>query len=313
MIEAALAPWGRPLTPPRLISHRENAVYDVSLPQGRAALRLHRQGYRSRAQIASELIWTEGLAARGFPCPCPLRTKAGDLTHQMPDGQVVTLIEWVEGEPIGDALKALPGTRDQQTGLYVQIGGLLADLHSQSDALDLPHGFTRPLWDRDALTGPDPLWGRYWNMPLLTRDDVAEILAARDRARATLEQLGADLDQGLIHSDALQENMFRTPRGLTLLDFDDGGFGFRMYDLASCLTQLVDEPAYPDLVASLMDGYAARRPLPDASRASFGMFAMLRCFSALGWTIPRMAPDHPRLPIHKARALRLARAFLAEA
>jgi Ser/Thr protein kinase RdoA (MazF antagonist) len=311
MIADALGPWGEALAPPRLISHRENAVYEVALPRGRAALRLHRPGFRSREQVESELVWTERLAGTGFPCPPPLRTRSGALSHRLPDGQIVSVIGWLDGQPIAAPTQPPSETPAELAALYAEVGALLARLHTASDALRLPPGFTRPRWDRDGLTGPQPLWGRYWHMPLLTPSEAGEIIAARDRAREVLADFDAAADCGLIHSDALRENVFRTPNGLALLDFDDSGFGYRIYDLAACLTQMLDDAAYPTMVTALLDSYAAHRPLAPHARALFGMFAMLRSFSALGWTIPRMAPDHPRLRVHRDRALRLARAFMA--
>ena len=64
----AVQAWGGSSHAPRLLSHRENAVFEVDLPGGRAALRLHRPGYRTDAHILSELSWTRQLveAARSY-------------------------------------------------------------------------------------------------------------------------------------------------------------------------------------------------------------------------------------------------------
>ena len=45
--------WGGCVAP-RLIKNRENAVFEVMLPSGRAALRLHRVGYQTEAAVRSE-------------------------------------------------------------------------------------------------------------------------------------------------------------------------------------------------------------------------------------------------------------------
>ena len=189
---------------------------------------------------------------------------------------------------------------------------MLARLHNVTDALELPEGFIRPRWDRAGLTGPDPLWGRYWEAPGLSDKEVELIVAARDRARASLAEFDAVADCWLIHADALRENVFRTRSGLALIDFDDSGFGYRMYDLASSVTQAVDDAAYPEITDGLLDGYAAERPLAVAARELFPMFAMLRAFSAVGWTIPRVAAKDPKLAIYRRRALKAAEAFLGQ-
>ena len=48
----AAAHWNGRVT--RLIRNRENAVFEVALPQGRAALRLHRR--RQRLTLVGQLI-----------------------------------------------------------------------------------------------------------------------------------------------------------------------------------------------------------------------------------------------------------------
>ena len=63
----AAAHWNA--TPMRLIRNRENAVFEVALPSGPAALRLHRMGYQDDAAIRSELWWCAALAAQGVNVP----------------------------------------------------------------------------------------------------------------------------------------------------------------------------------------------------------------------------------------------------
>ena len=49
-----LAAWGLPAQTPELLKYRENAVFKVRLADGRkAALRLHRPGYHSEAELRS--------------------------------------------------------------------------------------------------------------------------------------------------------------------------------------------------------------------------------------------------------------------
>jgi len=308
----AVLPWGATSYPPKLISHRENAVYDVMLPQGRAALRLHRPGYRTQGEILSELQWTKALAEHSFPAPRPLQMLDGGLVHTLPDGQMVTVIAWMQGSPVGQGEVAFDNSKANLATLYHDIGGLLAQLHNTTDALTLPEGFSRPYWNRDGLTGDDPLWGRYWDAPGLSPVQVRTICEARNRARGILAEFDDEADFGLIHADALRENVFRNKAGLSLIDFDDAGFGYRMYELGSCVTQSVDEPAYDEIVLGLLDGYATERTLSHRSRLLFQMFAMLRSFSALGWTIPRLAHDHPKLSKYIRRAMTQAEIFLSD-
>ena len=308
-IEAAEA-WGGTEHPPRLLSHRENAVFEVTLPSGRAALRLHRPGYRTDSHIRSELAWTNELAVRGFPVPAPVAMPNGDNLLVLDNGLRASVVVWIEGTPIGTGSSPLV---ELDLTIYFEVGGLLAKLHKTTMEIG-PKQFDRPSWSIDGLTGRQPLWGRYWEMPGLSVEQRRLVIAARDRARAQLVNYAANEGEiTLIHSDALRENVFRRPDGtLALIDFDDSGFGFVMYELAASISQAVTDPLYPLVRQAIMDGYSKKRPLTRNDRSMFDVFAMLRAFSSLGWTVPRLRKDHPRLPIYIERACLLAERYLQE-
>ncbi len=297
----ALVLWGG-TGRPRLISHRENAVFEVWIGGVRAALRLHRIGYRTPDEIQSELDWSTGLSRAGLAVPQAILALDGAVLQSLPDGPDVTVTSWIEGAPIGDGDTPLGA---DGVALHHEIGAVLARLHLLSDAWAPPPHFTRPPWDRAALTGPDPAWGRYWENESLTEAERDLVVSARDTADAILRSEAFDM--GLIHADALRENVFRSGDGLTLIDFDDSGVGYRLYDVATALSQSLNDPRLPDFATALVEGYTAIRPLRSAQHLP--MFLMLRTFSSLGWVIPRYAPTDPRQSLYKNRALKTARAF----
>lgn len=295
----------------RLINQRENAVFEAGLRDGtRCVLRLHRPGYRNRAEIRSELQWCAALAEAGVPAPRPLPARDGSLVVTVGGAQLATVIAWIDGAPIGAGDTPLSGTADQRRDIFHALGRALAQVHSATDAMSLPEDFTRPPWDRAALVGPDPAWGRFWDHPALTAAERG--LLARARARAD-EVLAAhpDLDCGLIHADALRENVFRTARGLVLIDYDDSGYGYRLYDLAVAVSQSLGDPDYDDLRGALVAGYASLRPLSARDLTLLPLFAALRACASLGWTMPRMAADDPGAGPYLARARLAAERFLA--
>lgn len=300
--QAALAHW-RGSGKPRLISHRENAVFEGRIGDQRAALRLHRPGYRTAAEIASELSWSTALARAGLPVPQAIPDPHGALVWTPPEGCCVSVTTWIDGQPMGAADRPLG---PDALPLHRDLGALLARLHLLSDAWTPPPGFSRPPWDRAALTGPDPAWGHYWTHPDLDAGARALIETARDKADAVLRAQA--FDQGLIHADALRENVFRTDTGLTLIDFDDSGVGYRLYDLAGALSQSLDSPDLSLRAQALVQGYTGLRPLPEA--AHLPMFSMLRAFSSLGWVIPRAEAGSAKQRLYLDRACRAARAFV---
>jgi len=307
----AAGSWGGSAHPPHLLSHRENAVFEVALPAGRAALRLHRPGYRTDSQIRSELDWIRDLASRGFPAPEPVAMPGGDELLTLGDGHRASVISWMEGTPVGSGTDRLTEV-DLET--CYKVGTLLGRLHLTTVEIG-PNRFDRPSWDIDGLTGPNPLWGRYWEMQGLSAGQRRLLISARDQARARLLEYVADgAETTLIHSVALRENVFQRPDGsLALIDFDDSGFGFVMYDLAASVSQSVEDPLYGEARNAVIKGYVRERPLSPCDISMFAVFAMLRAFSSLGWVIPRLPENHPRLPVYVRRACLLAEKYLGSA
>ncbi|MEZ5885376.1 MAG: phosphotransferase [Paracoccaceae bacterium] len=294
---------------PRLIVARENVVYRMELAGGRrAALRLHRVGYQSREAIEAELLWTGALAARGFPTPGPVTLPGGGLTAEV-GGRVVSATEWIMGEPVGRAALPLGGTRTELADLHHRIGRLIARLHNLTDDLDLPSALPRPRWDAEGLLGAAPLWGPFWQHPHL--EGAAGALLGRVRAnlrdRLTRGE-GFAGDFGLVHADVLRENLLAADRRLALIDFDDSGYGYRIYDLGTALVQSLEEDALPDLAAALLDGYNGGRTRPAPfSGDDLRIGVLLRALASCGWIQSRAAPDDPRQSLYVQRAVRLAR------
>ena len=298
-------------TDPVLLKLRENAVFSMDLRGARTALRLHRRGYQTAQAIRSELWWMTALADAGLCVPRPVPTLSGDPLAALPDGTLASALTWIDGVPLGEGGVPLPQPPAEQARLHHALGQSLARLHDATDRLTLPPGFIRPSWDRDGLVGETPFWGRFWDHPGATPDDRALLRRTRDTARNLLgEYVSVPADQGLIHADVLRENVLIDGTKAALIDFDDCGFGFRLYDLGTALSQCLSEPALPDIAAAFTDGYASIRPLSARDRAMLPWMTLLRCTASVGWMVPRLPPDDPRHRTYIARATWAARILL---
>ncbi|MCA9540267.1 MAG: phosphotransferase, partial [Myxococcales bacterium] len=86
-----------------LLDHAENTTFRVTAPQGRYVLRVHRPGYRSPAEIQSELWWLDALTREaGLRVPRPQRTPDGRWLVQcqvpgVPEPRDCVLFEWLDG------------------------------------------------------------------------------------------------------------------------------------------------------------------------------------------------------------------------
>ena len=307
IVDQAAALWG--LDPAHIVlaAQRENAVWRAETAEERFAMRLHRVGYRTAEELTSELEWMAMLARGGMAVPQPVPSLAGRLIEKVA-GTHVDLLTWLPGRIVGHH-GALDGVADRPAHMR-ELGALLAQLHDLSDAWKPPANFARPRWDRPGLVGDTPLWGPFWENPHLTRAQRDTFLAARGKADAQLLACENTQDFGLIHADAITENVMIDEGVLSLIDFDDGGWGFRDFDLATVLMRQLAAPDYAGLRGALLDGYAARR-LVDSGMLD--LFILLRALTYPGWIIPRLqdAGGYERSIRAITTALPLAERYLA--
>ena len=298
---AALAAWGMADAMLGDVIERENQVHPITHNGARFALRLHRPGYRSAEQLQSELDWMAMLADAGLHVPAPRPTLTEDLIACV-EGQNASMLEWVPGTRMGQVGEPL--ALEDRCGSFHRLGVGMAKLHLTCDAWEPPDGFTRPAWDADGLVGGAPLWGRFWDAPFLQDADRRLLTDFREAAREELRAL-ADADSGLIHADLLGENVLIDGTTQYFIDFDDGGWGYRMFDVVTSLIKNRHEPDYPDLEAALLEGYHSIRSL-DVS--ALPLFKALRACTYIGWLADRLTL--PGAPARAIRNTQAARAFV---
>lgn len=273
-----------------LLGHRENAVYKVSTPTcERFALRVHRDGYHTQQALSSELQWMEALDAAGVACPCVRPTTSGALVANVADPRVehprlVDVLGWVDGGPPGE---------ENLLETYRTLGEINAKIHNQAEQWDRPPEFERHAWDEDGLLGSDPLWGRFEDLARLTDEQRDLLCRARDKARAAVIAFGkSDENFGLIHADLLPENIMVAGDGsVRVIDFDDAGFGWHMYDLATAVMFHCGEDHFDALIGAWVAGYRSQRALSDKQLAMLPTFILCRVLIALGWAHTRRETD----------------------
>ena len=70
---------------------------------------------------------------------------------------------------------------------------------------------------------------------------------------------------------------------VTLIDFDDCGFGWFMYDFAAAISFHEDDPRAAEWRARWLAAYEAVRPLTLADRAVLDAMVLLRRMALLAW------------------------------
>ena len=88
---------------------------------------------------------------------------------------------------------------------------------------------------------------------------------------------------GLIHCDLRLANLLIDGNAVKVIDFDDCGFGWYMYDAATPVSFYEHEPQVPDLIESWKAGYRRVIALSREDEAEIPTFVMLRRLLLVAW------------------------------
>lgn len=270
--------------PPELINLSENATYRVDeAGSGRRwAMRVHREGYHSRAAIASELAWLQALRHDDVVItPVPVPGADGDLIQAvahpaMAGPRNVVLFEWETGDE--------PSEQDHLTDKFRILGEVTARMHRHSEQWTRPANFERLTWDFDTSLGATPHWGSW-------RDGMGLDAEKTQLFADTVALIGRRLERfgkapgrfGLIHCDMRLANLLVDGDQVKVLDFDDSGFSWHLYDAATAVSFFEHEPHVPELMAAWVAGYRTVRDLPAEDEAEIPTFVMLRRMLLVAW------------------------------
>lgn len=295
----ALRHWERAGAELSLIKHRENAVFEVTFGGERSALRLHRYGYHSDAALRSEAQWMEALREAGIAVPRVIPTASGEPfvsypIEGLPGPLQVDLFEWIEGEQLGSVEEGI-GDHANVKETYHAIGTLAGRLHNQSSGWSLPAGFERHAWDEEGLAGERPFWGRFWDVEAADKEQRTILVRGRERVFADLSALAKTSDvYSMIHADFVQENVLVDDGEPRLIDFDDAGFGWHLFELATSLYFIQDEAFYEEAKSGLLAGYRSERSLSDEQLSRLPLFMLARGFTYVGWVHTRSETETAR-------------------
>lgn len=308
------AAWG--LDPMRvdmpLITVSENATFRLDVdgdPVG--VVRVSQPGYVGGPEaISSEIAWLSALHELDevnliLPVPTQRGAYAAVVKDTRGNAWACVSTRYVPGRVLED----LP----DPASYYRVIGRWSALFHEHARRWTPPPGFTRFTWAIEDMVGPTCRWGR-WEDAVTDPADTALLVRAQERAVALL----ADLDRdergwGLIHADLRPSNILADGDRLTVIDFDDCGFGYYLYDYAAALSFVEHEPYAPAMARAWMAGYGEVAPLDSDDVRHASALSMLRRLTMLGWTTNHR-PDALPPGLHAAQlpgTLDVARRFLA--
>jgi Ser/Thr protein kinase RdoA (MazF antagonist) len=301
------------------IKYRENAVFRVEHACGRCALRMHRTGYHSDAELYSELQWMQALDEAGVSVPIVVPTTSGDMFASLQGeglpGVIQTdLFEWIDGEQLASVEEGIADESSVQ-GLFGTIGEIAARVHNQASDWMLPGGFMRHAWDAEGLAGDNPFWGRFWELANASKSESLLMLRAKKVIFEELERFPQTRDTySMIHADLSLENLMVDGDIVRLIDFDDAGFGWHLFEIATSLYFVRSESFYEQALESLIAGYREYRPLSDEHLESLPLFYLARAMTNVGWVHTRQETETAQelTPMLLGMACELAEEYLTE-
>jgi len=284
LAEAALPRWGLAGATLKMINHSENTTYLVSPANGAkpVILRVHRPGYHTADGIRSELAWMRALQAEGgVPTPQAIPAQDGQDVQTVAHPSLGTprncvLFQFIEGqEPQQDHDLIEP---------FKQLGEVTARTHLHSMQWKRPSFFERTVWDFEHSIGSQPNWGPWTEGPDMTpaRLPLLQKLVAAMGKR--LARYGQGNDRyGLIHADFRLANLLIHQGEVRVIDFDDCGLGWFLYDAGTAVSFFEHKPEVPGLIDAWAEGYRRVRPLSKEDEAELPTFVILRRMILFAW------------------------------
>ena len=267
---------------------------------------MHRHGFRNAVETRSELHFLQALAAQlpaeRIAVPMPIAARDGELVVEV-DGRHCDLLSWVDG-------RVLRPTRGLGLAGTALLGESLGRLHGFAERWRPPAGVELPTWDYEAFfTEASPYRPRGLRA-LMSREDwtVFRDVAAQTRAVFALLD-GLDGAKGIIHADFILLNCHFTRRGrgwkVGVIDFDDLGWGYFLYDLAPLLGNLADFPRYRPMRDAFLAGYRSVRDLPTEIERHLPVLMAARHAVACLWAAGIDRSEGAGVPVRKHIAIRL--------
>jgi len=238
-----------------------------------------------------------------------------------PTERFAVLFEWVDGgSPEAWDAAALPGA-------FGELGDIAARMHQHARGWARPGAFERFAWTFETTLGAGGRWGSWAagitdTLPGGEATEALEVLRrAVERIRCRLAAFGTGPERfGLVHADMRLANLLVSDAAGTsgvgggevcVIDFDDCGFGWYLWDLAASLSFVEHLDVAGELVEAWLGGYRRRLPLGADEVAMVPTFVLLRRLLLVAWLGTHPHSDAvPSVPDFARETVTLAERYL---
>jgi Ser/Thr protein kinase RdoA (MazF antagonist) len=284
------------------INYEYNATLKIETSDGQLfALRINTNSPRTPENLMAEIAFVRLIAADGrVRVPQPIENTDGafytSVFHEHSQRTFhCVLYSWIEGEeledePADDQLKAM--------------GVAMATMHLVAPTFEFPHGATLPTFD-------DPLW---WTEDFLLSEKSVLDASAKDLISRALMAIKEGVNKFylsatpmIIHADLHGGNVLWNQDNLSVIDFDDCGFGLPIQDFATALYYFDT----PEQDSAFKEGYKSVAPLPECSQREMKMFFLQRRIILLNYLYETSNLDHKSMiPEYQEETLGRIKNFL---
>ncbi|MFH0880947.1 MAG: phosphotransferase [Lentisphaerota bacterium] len=259
----------------------ENVVVKLLSETGQPyALRIRKIMGSYHEQILSELICLRDLREySGADIPAPIATRSGQLfcvINVEGGAYMCVLFSWVAGVHVSAREITL-----SQMGAMARAVSLL---HNFSSGYRPPAGFVRPVYDEQWFFGSSS-WSTSGDFVSRLHPGEAAYLrtvndAVRERLRAYPRN---EASFGLIHYDLHVGNFLFHEDRANMIDFDECGFGYYLFDVAHILFEFIDDSRYNAFRKVVTEQYAAARSVEPVPDGSLDLFLALQGIAYMNW------------------------------
>jgi len=241
---------------------------------GQYLLRIHQPGYQAPTAVELELEWLSSMCRDAdLPVPEPVLTLDGRLYTQVaipgiPEKRICSLLRWVNGHEL-----KREGIRPHH---YKALGELVARLHNHAAYWKPPVGLSKRKYDWDGLFRKEGEEGipssEAWLLLPPEYTEPFEIISRK--VKQVMDKWGKGPDvYGLIHGDlGMEANVLFWNGDVRIIDFDDSGFGYYIFDLSIVLEDSQDHQIQPQFRDALLNGYTRVRPLSEDQIINVDLF-----------------------------------------
>ncbi len=271
----------------KLLDYSENATYLVQNPETKEKhiLRVCRPNYHTKEEIESEVYWLQSINDNtSIIVSQPILGSNNEyiqtvkLENHLLEYYCV-MFTFLDGEaPDVDHESKL-------IKVFEDIGYTTAQFHNHViNNWEKFNEIKRPIWNYGNLLGEQPKWGKWQDGLDITPGRVELFGKVSKVIKSRLENFGQDCNRfGLIHADLRHANLLIKDGEVKVIDFDDCGFGWYLYDLAASLTFIEHRSYVPKVIESWLKGYRRIRSLSEQEENEIPTFIMMRRLQLIAW------------------------------